>query len=318
MSNEELCPLCQEVNASKTSISDDFNDYYRCAKCGQWAVELNTQGFFEESVKDKGNRAKIRNYVFNLGQPRGAKVHALVQEELAGILKSQLASIDEQAERIIYYLGQKTTPGEITNFNSKEIYRQTGSVSPETIDLLMHELVEKRHITGSESMGGHFMNVSLTVAGWRYFEQLQQQHDNKKAFMAMRFAENLSEFFEATKQAVKDTDFELFRLDDDEAVRTGSIDDRLKVSIRASRFMIADLTYENLGVYWEAGYAEGLGKKVILTCREDYFNKVHFDKNHDFIIKWSPETIQEALKVLKAVIRNEFFDEVRKDNILSF
>jgi len=58
----------------------------------------------------------------------------------------------------------------------------------------------------------------------------------------------------------------------------GIYDEILK-SITKSRFVIADLTYNNNGAYYEAGYAKGQGKKVIHTCSKDWFDKngVHFD-----------------------------------------
>ena len=54
--------------------------------------------------------------------------------------------------------------------------------------------------------------------------------------------------------------------------KAGLIDDRLRVEIRTSRFLIADLTHENAGAYWEAGFAEGLGKPVIYTCEKSKFD----------------------------------------------
>jgi nucleoside 2-deoxyribosyltransferase len=67
--------------------------------------------------------------------------------------------------------------------------------------------------------------------------------------------------------------FKLTRLDDDP--KAGIIDDRLRVEIRTSRFLIADLTHENRGAYWEAGFAEGDGKPVIYTCRKGHISEVH-------------------------------------------
>jgi nucleoside 2-deoxyribosyltransferase len=60
------------------------------------------------------------------------------------------------------------------------------------------------------------------------------------------------------------TGFILRRLDDEP--KAGLIDDRMRAEIQASRFVIVDLTHMNRGAYWEAGYAEGLGKPVIYTC----------------------------------------------------
>jgi len=40
----------------------------------------------------------------------------------------------------------------------------------------------------------------------------------------------------------------------------------MRVEIRSAKFLVADLTDENRGAYWEAGFGEGLGKKVYYTC----------------------------------------------------
>ena len=53
--------------------------------------------------------------------------------------------------------------------------------------------------------------------------------------------------------------------------------------------MLVDLTHDNSGAYWEAGYAEGLGKPVIYICEQTKFDsaKTHFDTNHSTTIMWS-------------------------------
>ena len=88
--------------------------------------------------------------------------------------------------------------------------------------------------------------------------------------------------------------------------RAGLIDNRLRVEIQAARFLISDLTHDNSGAYWEAGYAEGLGKPVIYTCRKDVFEGergTHFDTNHLLTVPWSEGELPEAMEVLKASIR---------------
>jgi len=49
-------------------------------------------------------------------------------------------------------------------------------------------------------------------------------------------------------------------------------------AIRTARFVIADLTHDNNGAYFEAGFAEGLGLPVIYTCEAGKFDakKTHF------------------------------------------
>ena len=64
--------------------------------------------------------------------------------------------------------------------------------------------------------------------------------------------------------------------------RAGVIDKIMRTQIRDAAFVIVDLTHDNPGAYWEAGYAEGLGKPVIYICEKGKFEatKSHLDMNH--------------------------------------
>jgi nucleoside 2-deoxyribosyltransferase len=136
--------------------------------------------------------------------------------------------------------------------------------------------------------------------------------------MAMPFDDpDLDKIFtDHFKSAVKATGFDLKRLD--EGQPAGLIDDRLRVEIRQSRFLIADLTHNNNGAYWEAGYAEGLGKPVIYTCRKDVFDNpqkgTHFDTNHHLTVVWEPDKLPEAVEKLKATIRATLPEEAKQSD----
>ena len=81
------------------------------------------------------------------------------------------------------------------------------------------------------------------------------------------------------RPAVEQTGFKLLQLDD--RPEAGLIDARLRNEIRNCRFLIADLSHANAGSYWEAGYAEGLGKPVIYTCEQSVFDgKAETPKPH--------------------------------------
>lgn len=59
--------------------------------------------------------------------------------------------------------------------------------------------------------------------------------------------------------------------------------------IQSCKFLIADLTTQNTGVYYEAGYAKALGKSVILTCKDTDFQNRHFDIMQIQTISWHDE-----------------------------
>ena len=48
---------------------------------------------------------------------------------------------------------------------------------------------------------------------------------------------------------------------------------------------------------WSArGFARALGREVIMTCRSDEFDKLHFDTNHLNHVKWlTPADLLEKL-----------------------
>ncbi len=130
--------------------------------------------------------------------------------------------------------------------------------------------------------------------------------------MAMQYGDGLVDrvFKDCFRPAVQATGLRLRRLD--ENPQAGLIDNRLRLEIRDSVMLIADLTNNNLGAYWEAGYAEGLGRPVLYTCREEFFCKTgefadlggaHFDTNHCLTILWKADALEHAAEQLKNAIR---------------
>jgi nucleoside 2-deoxyribosyltransferase len=115
------------------------------------------------------------------------------------------------------------------------------------------------------------------------------------------------------RPAVDETGFRLVRLDD--APRAGIIDNHLRVEIRRSRLLISDITHENRGAIWEAGFAEGLGMPVIYTCKKGEMGGKHFDLRNCQTVAWDPDEPRAAAEALKATIRNSLPDEaVLTDN----
>jgi nucleoside 2-deoxyribosyltransferase len=58
-----------------------------------------------------------------------------------------------------------------------------------------------------------------------------------------------------------------------EVSQAGVIDNIMRAQIRDAAFVLIDLTHDNSGAYWEAGYAEGLGKPVVYLCEKTKFEQ---------------------------------------------
>jgi nucleoside 2-deoxyribosyltransferase len=82
--------------------------------------------------------------------------------------------------------------------------------------------------------------------------------------------------------------------------KENNIDIKLRNAIRDSALLICDLTHRNNGAYFEAGFAEGLGKPVIYICEQSSFankaDKIHFDIAHMEIYQWKDDDVESINK----------------------
>lgn len=164
----------------------------------------------------------------------------------------------------------------------------------------VQSLLEQRHDQGG------LATFRLKMPGWQRYEELKRAVVNSRvAFMAMEYghADLDGIVRDHFRPAVARTGFTLKDMRDDQPA--GVIDDQMRVALRTSRFVIADLTHSNRGAYWESGFAEGLGRPVIYTCEKAVWDreKTHFDTNHLVTIPWSIDDPATAAEKLVSTIR---------------
>ena len=117
----------------------------------------------------------------------------------------------------------------------------------------------------------------LALNGWKRLAELPQKETRpSQAFVAMWFHKELEVAWEeGLKPALKQTGYDPICIDRTE--HNEKIDDRIIAEIRKSGLLVADFTGQRGGVYFEAGFAMGLGIPVIWTCRETDIGNLHFD-----------------------------------------
>ncbi|MBI2165693.1 MAG: hypothetical protein HYU29_04750 [Chloroflexi bacterium] len=122
--------------------------------------------------------------------------------------------------------------------------------------------------------------------GWDRVNELRGKRiDLDQAFVAMWFDPNLeSAWKEGIKPALEEVGYSPIRIDEKQF--NDKIDDQIVAEIRRSALLIADVTGHRAGVYFEAGFALGLGIQVVWTCREDAIKEAHFDTRQYNHIVW--------------------------------
>jgi nucleoside 2-deoxyribosyltransferase len=144
------------------------------------------------------------------------------------------------------------------------------------------------------------------VSGWKRVQPVPQAGGIPgQCFVAMWFSDETRDAYEeGIKPAILKAGCAPIRIDQKE--HNNEIPDEIIAEIRNSQFMVADFTGQRLGVYYEAGFAMGLGRKVIWCCRKDEIGKIHFDTNHKNHIDW--ENPEELCRRLYTRIRATILD----------
>ena len=136
----------------------------------------------------------------------------------------------------------------------------------------------------------------ITPDGWkRLRELLKISRDPNRAFVAMSFAPELLPVWEnGMKPALINLGFNPIRIDQTHG--EDKIDDRIIAEIRKSGLLVADFTGHRSGVYFEAGFAMGLGIPVVWTCKKDDVDNAHFDTRQQQHLLWeTPDELREKL-----------------------
>ena len=141
--------------------------------------------------------------------------------------------------------------------------------------------------------------IKLTAEGFERMEALESgAAPTTQAFVAMWFDQSMADAFDnGFKPAIEAAGYRAFRIDKKE--HGNKIDDEIIAEIRRSRFVVADFTCGMFatpdkpiaiargGVYYEAGFAQGLRIPVIWSCRADCIDHVHFDTRQFNHIVWN-------------------------------
>ena len=200
----------------------------------------------------------------------------------------------------IVQLGDYLTLGEESNLDTLKVLAETESKSVQELSQLIHMLEETGLVTGTFYMSGS-ASVRPTAQGWQKLDELNRPRiDSTQAFVAMWFSDLMSEAYaNGIEPALIGAGYKPVRIDKKE--HNNKIDDEIIAEIRRSRFLIADFTCEpkNVrgGVYYEAGFALGLGIPVIWTCKDTSLADLHFDTRQYSHIVW--ETPADLLVQLK-------------------
>lgn len=274
------------------------------------------QGLRSFEKIDEAHKARITTWLVD--QRRLGNTSPTITSSVIDATKTaRPLSVDKRADRLLGFLAEETTQlgmalgvaqvysMDDTTFGNAHLYRAFGAMAiSESVGLseliyLLKYLESARQITITSWNNPH-LECTVTVAGYRQIAEQEVNPSSDQVFVAMWFDPSMEDVYEkGIKPVIENTGYTPFRIDRKPDV--DKIDDEIIGEIRRSRFLIADFTYGDKGirggVYYEAGFALGLGLEVIRSCRADQIDDLHFDVNHHYHIAWNtPEELREGLE----------------------
>jgi hypothetical protein len=227
---------------------------------------------------------------------------------------------------IVFLGGRFSGPGDLFPMPPGEnIYGllgiRVGDAQWNDLDFILKELISQNILKRIDNP----FRVSLTFAGWQKYEELLRSvKDSRKAFVAMEFpvaGGSKNYFFQNILldkylvPAVRQTNYEPGNALMSNP-KAGNLHARLEVEIITARFVVVELSHDNNGACWEAGFARGLGKPVVYMFNKEIAGRErpHFDVGSDLYVPWTENEPDKAAADLKAVIRATLFGEAKMED----
>lgn len=301
MSNQsKQCPVCKRDN-QKILAEEDYGDKITldCARCGRYTISGTAEAVAEQKNKSAQLSGWLRER--NLYGKEIPMLTSSFLEEVINTLPNY--SPMEKQKKLLKSLELLTEypGGEVFLVPDSEASLAWAENSEE-FNYYIQSLIDRGLIVIQDSEG--FRDISapqypivITAAGWEYIEKDQSDLNSKiQVFVAMSFDRDLLSIYEnAILPAIESTGYHPYRVDANPHLER--IDAKIVAEIKNSRFIVADVTQQKAGVYYEAGFAHGLGIPVIWCVRKDELENVHFDTRQYNHIVWETEDeLKEGLK----------------------
>jgi hypothetical protein len=305
----QKCIVCDSQSNEERHIDKVAVD---CSRCGDFLVLRRAEDDFLP-LKDKKQRALASHLIRRL---QGVRRPTLDWNFFNSLSQRNLPTPAEAGDSLLLFIAECAdgSPGKRVGitFSDAKIQAVIGVIDDNDLRWQVDALRSQELLSGVNSVLS--VDPLLTSKGWLRVEELKRAHiASSFVFFARKFdnPELDRVFEECLRPAVAQTGFEL-RI---ASQRAGLVDAIIEDEIRRCRFLIADLSDDNAGAYWEAGFAEGLGKPVIYVCRASdgvEEKKTHFDTDHRHTVRWDISGLDKTAKKLKAIIRNTLLGDAKQ------
>lgn len=289
------------------------------------SYEITEEASYSIKTLTDIERARLTTWLVDQ-RAQGDRIPLITEEVVEYARRAKSIPVHDRADRLLRYLvsisdnigeevkigceGHRNDYGEFVKSSVSPSEERTmawsESVSIEEVRFLIKYLANQGWIEAK--FFGPCNQCKVMVDGYRHIADQSTNPITDQAFVAMWFDPSMDDAFSnGIELGIKEAGYVPIRIDrkDD---HVNKIDDEIIAEIRRSRFLVADFTHGKEGarggVYYEAGFARGLGIPVFSTCNKALEKELHFDtrqfkhilwENHDDLRKRLKEWIMAVI-----------------------
>ncbi len=286
------CPICRTEADYEPGTSQPR---YECPVCGTYrlseraahrayAVARNSMGGPTGELQRGDNQylisARIRE------QYEGSRRQEVLIPDFDELLASARPLVGgplESVDRILEHVNRRAKRvGDSVHIDASTDYPIAYARDEEELENMMDLGVQERLFAFDPARPA----LRIAPAGWKRLRELAKTAVlSRQAFVAMWFDETMrGAYADGIVPALHATGYQPLRID--LVQHNDKIDDRIIAAIRKSGLLVADFSGHRGGVYFEAGFALGVGIPVIWTCRDTDIDSLHFDTRQYNHIVW--------------------------------
>jgi hypothetical protein len=269
------CPVCRSKSTLRP-ITGDYRDY-ACPRCGDYSIvgtaeallrdrSLQTPGAVSGWIRRQNSMGVVPRISGDV-----AWLRALAKPPFRERVERYLVAVADKAQRLDQWV--KVGHDELVGI----------SYSDDVNDLvvIIQHLRDEGFITNNQRD-----EERLTAKGHIEADELRAKRAaSSQAFVAMWLTKDMKEVYtQGIEPAIRQAGFEPMLIPNKEHIN--KIDDEIIAEIRRSAFLVADFTGHRQNVYFETGFAIGLARQVVWTCRKNEIKDLHFDIRQYNCIDW--------------------------------
>jgi hypothetical protein len=270
------CPLCRSSATTAPRTGDWLA--YACLRCGNYSIVDSAEQLLRArplqitgAVSGWTRQQNAMGITPRIGSNDVDRLRALRKPPFQERLERYLVAAADKAQTL--GVSVKIGSDDLIGISYSDHINELVVI----LDYLRQEGLMTSNLTDHER---------LTAKGYIAADDLRAKRAaSSQAFVAIWFTKDIEQVYEdGFKPAIEQAGFAPMLIKNKE--HANKIDDEIIAEIRRSAFLVADFTGQRQNVYFETGFAIGLGRQRIWTCRKDDIKNLHFDIRQYNCIDW--------------------------------